>query len=104
MSETTPLILEIVSGPLDGTVLTLNEAAEWTAGPGSLLSFPWDGHLAAPQARFAPAAGGWTLQGFDTPHGTYRVFQDESVREPVPLKEGDLLRAGWTWILVRKLG
>jgi hypothetical protein len=102
MSDERKLVLEVLSGPLDGAILTLQAGADWSrAGDGPLV-FPWEAELGEPQARFTAEEAGWWLEGMDTPHGTYRVNQEEKVRSKVQLEEQDLLKACGTWLLVRE--
>ena len=102
MSAGHRLILEVLSGPLDGTLLTLTAGADWSRGGEGPLAFPWDTELGEPQARFSVDDEGWGLEGLDAPHGTYRVNQRERVEARVPLAAGDLLKASGTWLLVRQ--
>ena len=107
MNEGQRLMLEIMSGPLDGATITLETDAEWSrAGAGEVpLIFPWDTELGDPQARFIIDAeeGHWYLEGLDAPHGTYRVNREERLTgKKVQLKGGDILKASNTWLLVRK--
>ena len=108
MSVEQRLVLEILSGPLDGALVTLETDAEWSrAGDGEArLTFPWDTELGDPQARFIVDAeeGHWYLEGLDAPHGTYRVNREERLdkKEKVQLKSGDILKASNTWLLVRQ--
>ena len=108
MNESRTLMLEILSGPLDGTLIALETGteAEWTrAGDsGTPLAFPWDTELGAPQARltFDAEEGRWYLEGLDAPHGTYRINREERLTgKKVQLKGGDILKASNTWLLVR---
>ena len=98
------LNLEILNGPLDGQVITLEKATEWSKEGKGKLSFPWDEELGTPQARFFLEEESWRLEGHDAPHGTYRVNRNEKIRDRVPLESGDLLKACGTWLLVRQAG
>ena len=102
MSETRQLKLEVLSGPLDGHVILLDEAVEWGRAGEGPLSFPWDAELGEPQARFTVDEEGWWLEGLEAPHGTYRINREEKVREKVRLAQGDLLKASGTWLGVRE--
>lgn len=107
MSETRSLILEILSGPLDGATISLTSDTAWGRTGTSPLTFPWDAELGVPQARFSiereGKKGRWQLEGLDAPHGTYRVNREERLtRQTVPLARGDILRASQTWLLVRQ--
>jgi hypothetical protein len=95
------LVLEVLSGPLDGAPITLEAEAEWSRSGETPLSFPWDAELGQPQARFTVEDDGWYLEGLDAPHGTYRISREERVTgEKVKLKGRDLLKASQTWLLV----
>ena len=96
------LVLEVLSGPLDGVVITLETEAEWSRTGETPLSFPWDAELGQPQARFTVEDDGWYLEGLDAPHGTYRINREERLKkkEKVQLKSGDILKASQTWLLV----
>jgi hypothetical protein len=96
------LELEILSGPLDGHIVSLEAEAEWTAVGNGPLAFPWDQELGEPQARFAVDEQGWGLESRKSPHGTYRINQEEKVQGRVQLEKGDVLKASHTWLLVRE--
>ena len=106
MSESRTLKLEVLSGPLDGALITLETDAEWTrAGGGETpLTFPWDTELGAPQARFTFEEGHWYLEGLDAPHGTYHVNREERITRKMRLERGDILKASCTWTLVQEVG
>jgi hypothetical protein len=96
------LSLEILNGPLDGQVVTLEAETTWgKEGEGPLI-FPWDRELGTPQARFFPQGEGWWLEGHSAPHGTYCVNRGERVEGKVQLEAGYLLKASDTWLLVRQ--
>ena len=102
MSEQPKLTLEILSGPLDGHIVTLETSTEWTRAPGNLLSFPWDDELGQPQAHFALEEGGWQLEGAkDARRGTHILRQEGEDSLPALLESGDILKASSTWLLVR---
>ena len=97
------LTLEILTGPLDGLVLSLEEAAEWSKENEGELGFPWDEGLGAPQARFLVQDQSWWLEGHAAPHGTYCVNREGRVEGRIRLEPGDVLRASDTWLLVREV-
>lgn len=97
------LVLEILSGPLDGAITKLEAEAEWTRADEGPLAFPWDVELGEPQARFVAEEGGWWLEGLDAPHGTYRINREERIKEKVQLERGDILKASNTWLSVRQV-
>ncbi len=104
MSQERKLVLEILNGPLDGAVITLTAAAEWTTAGAGPLAFPWDGELGKPQARLVPDESGWSLEGVRSPHGTYRVNREERITKgTLQLAGGDILRGSNTWLLVRQV-
>jgi hypothetical protein len=96
------LLLEVLSGPLDGELIRLDREADWTRSSEGPLAFPWDGELGQPQARFAPVAGGWELQAVEEAGGTWHLNRREQVTGVVPLVAGDVLGASTTWLLVRQ--
>jgi hypothetical protein len=99
MSEN-KLQLEILTGPLDGTIVALDSDAEWSCiGEGPLI-FPWDEELGEPQALFSRGEDGWQLEAVPSPHGTYRLNQGERVDDKVVLEDGDILKASHTWLFV----
>ena len=104
MSDQQQLMLEILSGPLDGAAITLEAEAEWSrAGDGPLI-FPWDDELGSPQARFTVDEQGWSLQCSKSPHGTHRINKEERVTEArLQLAQGDLLKASHTWLLIHQV-
>lgn len=98
------LTLEVLSGPLDGTPITLESDTEWSRAGEDRLSFPWDVELGEPQARFTVEEGHWHLEGLDSPHGTYRINREERLTgKKVQLEGGDILKASNTWLLVRQV-
>ena len=97
------LVLEILSGPLDGAIITLEAGAEWSRAGDGPLAFPWDVELGEPQARFVAEEGSWWLEGLDAPHGTYRINLEERIKEKVQLERGDILKASNTWLSVRQV-
>jgi len=101
MNEKRALRLEVLSGPLDGHVIAVDEAVEWGRAGEGPLSFPWDTELGEPQARFTVDEEGWWLEEVEAAHGTYRVNRGEKVRGKVRLERGDLLKASGTWLGVR---
>jgi hypothetical protein len=103
MTASAQLTLEILSGPLDGCIISLDSSADWTGQAGSPLSFPWDKELDAPQAQLKPGRNGWTLHPTPaTRRNTHLMRPDSEPRLPTTLQTGDLLKAGDTWLLVRE--
>lgn len=98
------LEIEVLSGPLDGAILVVEEDAEWTRAGGGPLAFPWDWELGEPQARLSCQGDGWHLEGLAAAHGTYCVSRGERLKEGATarLEEGDMLKASYTWLLVQK--
>ena len=97
------LVLEIVSGPLDGHTVTLDqETVLGSKGDGPLV-FPRDEELAAPHVRLQPDDDGWKLTTL-APNRITLVQraggQSQPVTLPVTLKVGDGLAAGRTWLIV----
>ena len=104
MSQGRRLVLEVLSGPLDGAAITLEAEVEWSRAGNGPVTFPWDGELGSPQGHFAVDEQGWGLQCVKSPHGTYRVNREERVTEArIQLAEGDLLKASHTWLLIRQI-
>lgn len=103
MTTSHQLTLEILSGPLDGCIISLDSPTDWTIQAGSPLSFPWDDELDAPQAQFKPGRNGWILHPTpETRRNTHLLRQDSEPQLPTALHPGDLLNAGNTWLLVRE--
>ena len=97
------LILEILNGPLDGYVVTLETETSWgKEGEGPLI-FPWDTGLGTKQARFFSEGGNWWIEGYSAPHGTYYVNPQRRIDKKTQLAEGDLLKASDTWLLVSQI-
>lgn len=100
---TNKLTLELLNGPLDGHIITLEEETTWgTKGEGPLV-FPWDAELGNPQARFFPEGDEWRLQGYSADHGTYRANRGERVEQAIRLEVRDVLKANDTWLLVQQI-
>lgn len=97
------LILEILTGPLDGHQVTLTKEAKLSKKGKGPLIFPWDTELGEPQARFFREGDDWLIEGFNAQHRTYRLNQQERIEDKVKLEMGDLLKASNTWLLYNKL-
>ena len=97
------LLLEVLTGPLDGAHLRLEAETEWTRQPGSLLSFPWDADLDEPQARFIPGEDGWSLQPSGAKRGTHLFRPDAEDSLPAVLQTDDMLKASSTWLKVHAI-
>ena len=97
------LTVELLNGPLDGHIVTLEGETLWGAKGEGPLIFPWDPELGERQARFFPEEGRWWLEGYPARHGTYRVKRKERIEEKVPLEDGDILKASGVWLLVRQI-
>lgn len=99
------LTLDILSGPLDGHLIVLEDETEWcTTGTGA-LSFPWDNGLGTPQARIFPKDDQWYIAGYAGKRRTHhqRDGTDTIVtHEPLPLAPGDILHASVTWLQVNQ--
>jgi hypothetical protein len=103
MTTSALLTLEILSGPLDGCIVSLDSSADWTRGAGSPLSFPWDDELDAPQAQIKLGRNGWTLHPAPaTRRNTHLLRPGSKPRLPATLQPGDLLKAGNTWLRVQE--
>jgi hypothetical protein len=101
MSE--KLILEILNGPLDGAIVTLEKDTAWGKSGEIPLAFPWDCDLGDPQAHFTIEDDGWRLEGLDAPHGTYCINREERLTgKIVSLEDGNILKASHIWLLVRQ--
>ena len=103
MKKPPHLILEVLSGPLDGAVVRLQADAQWSRAADGLLAFPWDDELGMPQARLVADEQGWSLESVTSPHGTYRANQEERVEGRIQLAQGDVLKASRTWLVVRQI-
>ncbi len=97
------LSLEMLNGPLDGQVITLENETEWSQEGEGSLSFPWDEELGTPQARFFVEEGKWWLEGHVAPHGTYCVSRGERVEGKTQLEAKDVLKANDSWLLVKDI-
>lgn len=95
------LTLEILSGPLDGQVVTLNAATEWSRTGTSALSFPWDEELGTPQARFTFTDDSWWLEPIGGARSTRH--NGEQVHDRVQLTAEDVLKAANTWLQVKQI-
>lgn len=94
------LVLEILSGPLDGHKTTIEKETNWSKKGEGPLIFPWDTQLGDPQARFFSKGEEWYLEGFQAEHGTYRLNHQEKIEKSIELKQGDILKSSETWLLV----
>ena len=95
-----PLQLEMLSGPLDGHTVTLENEAVWGLNAEGVLSFPWDVELGTPQARFFLDGRGWWLEAYPAEHGTYCATRVGRVADKLQLEAGYVLKAGETWLCV----
>ena len=96
------LKLEILSGPLDGTIVVLTHESAWGSAGTGPLAFPWDAELGHPQAWFLPVGDTWVLQAVASQHSTYRTNTEEPVTDgqQIKLAPGDVLKASSTWLRV----
>ncbi|MCP4283176.1 MAG: hypothetical protein GY792_01805 [Gammaproteobacteria bacterium] len=97
------LSLEILNGPLDGQIVTLETETVWGKEGDSPLSFPWDTELGVPQARVFPEGGNWWIEGHDAPHGTYCLNRQKKIEEKKQVEKDDLLKASETWVLINQI-
>ncbi len=96
--------LEILSGPLDGHTIQLEDETEWTRADGTPLSFPWDTELNTPQARLYREGENWWLDASEaTTHGTYCANRVGRIEEKFQLQIGDLLKASETWLCITQI-
>jgi len=102
--NTSKLTLEILCGPLDGYVVTLeNETVISRSGEGPLV-FPWDTELGEPQALIFPEANDWFIQ---TKVGIHRTYLSktpnnfEKVEDKRLLSPGNIIKASTECFLVR---
>jgi len=100
MSKKPSLILQVISGPLDGLEITLTHTMDLSTTGQTPLSFPWDDELGAPQATFGLEDGHWTVTAHDSPHHTYRINTEEMIKGKILLAKGDVLKASRTWLIV----
>lgn len=100
------LTIEILTSPLDGHLITLEDEAIWGAHQAGPLAFPWDTELHERQARLFTQDGHWQVEGYPARHGTYRLSenQQERVEASVQLETGDYLKASDIWLLIKKIG
>jgi hypothetical protein len=97
------LELEVLTGPLDGHIISLQADAEWTGAGSGPLAFPWDDELGEPQVLLTLDEHGWGIESRKSPHGTYRINQEEKVQGRIQLEQGDVLKASNTWLLIHRL-
>lgn len=97
-----PLVLEILSGPRDGEIVTLEASTDWGRTGAGPLSFPWDSELGDPQAHVTADEKGWWLEPVKARHGTHNMSEGERVTAKTRLATGDVLRANRTWLVVRQ--
>lgn len=95
------LTLEILSGPLDGQVVTLETETEWSKAGDGPLSFPWDEQLGTPQARLQVEASRWSLVALPNERSTRHNM--ERIEDTVPLEKDDLLKAANSWLLISQI-
>ena len=95
--------LEILNGPLDGQIITIETEALWGKAGDNPLSFPWDAELGDKQARFFIDNGIWWIEGYEAPHGTYCLNRQIKIEEKTQIQQGDFLKASETWMLVNQI-
>jgi len=88
------LTLELLNGPLDGHLVTLDGETTWTKEGEGVLAFPWDSELGTPQARFFPEEGNWWLEHDHDGKATRSTRHNgERVTAKEQLQKGDMLKA-----------
>jgi hypothetical protein len=97
------LVLEILSGPLDGHEVTIEKETAWSKKGEGPLIFPWDKELGEPQARFFKDGDEWSLEVFQAKHGTYCLNRQTNIGKAVKLRQRDMLKASQTWLMVRQV-
>ena len=97
------LVLEILNGPLDGYVVILEGATDWTQALNSRMAFPWDDELGVPQCRFIPEQNRWWIEPVRSSHHTYVLNRDMRILEKTALQLGDILKASKTWLLIKDI-
>lgn len=100
--STPKLSLELLNGPLDGHLITLESETTWSKEGDSPLTFPWDTELGTPQARLFPENGKWWLEHDSNASRNTRNNMDR-VTTKVQLEESDLLKASDSWMFVSKI-
>lgn len=95
------LKLEILTGPLDGSIIELDLETQWSCVGDGPLTFPWDEELGEPQAAFSLTQAGWCIEGIPSPHGTYLINRGERIEDKVVLEKDDIIKASHTWLLVK---
>lgn len=103
MSENKKIEIEVLSGPLDGHKIKLEEEVEWTRLAGGLLAFPWDDELGQPQSKFSIEEGKWLIEPISSLHGTYILNRDIKLSEKTFLQKGDILKASRTWMMIKSI-
>ena len=99
------LVLEILTGPLDGhLVMPKKETKLSKKGKGPLI-FPWDTELGESQARFFREGDDWLIEGFKARHGTYRYAsgEPERIEGKARLEARNILRTCKTLLIVLKM-
>ncbi len=98
------IVLECLSGPLDGYQIILEDDTIWgKAGP-EPMQFPWDTELEDNQARFLCEGGSWWLESsHNRRHGTYRLTTKERIENRIRLDINDILKASDTYLLVKHI-
>lgn len=97
------LVLEILTGPLDGHQVTLRKETKLSKKGEGPLIFPWDTELGEPQARFFIEGDEWLIEGFKAQHGTYSLNKQERIEAKAKLEKGDLLKTSNTFLLVHSV-
>lgn len=96
--------LEILSGPLDGHIVSLEKDTYLTRLPGDLLSFPWDEELGKPQSHFIVNESGWQLDPIRSKHNTIVLRSGKKVLLPTKLQVGDIIKSCTTFLMVCEIG
>jgi len=98
------LEIEILSGPLDGHIVQLEEKTDWGIKGDGPLSFPWDKELGDPQARFFPENDDWWIESLPSAKRNTRfIHQKDPIKEKTKLKKGEILKACGTFLLIKKI-
>ncbi len=91
--------LAVTGGPLKGTTIPLGAAPVLVGRASTCTLVIDDDYCSAKHCRIYPENGSWLVEDLGSTNGTY--LGNQRVTDPVPFREGDVIRIGATALELR---